>query len=195
MEKTLQERFWEMKFGLLRSFYYYESRLLFWCMALTTFYIFNAFAGILALLEIIPYEWKFVGGAMVALGGSTLEGHKRIKTLRIQKRAMGDCLAEIPYREKDETEKQYRLVKGMREKAERKDEVLFETLDAMCHNKACMTLGVAERYRISALRAFWGWWLPIPYPKDMKPDLEETDGSRMGAIEETIASIHEGHAT
>ena len=168
MEKPLTDRFWEMKFGLLRSFYYYEARLLFWCGALTICYIVETAVIILGLFQLIPGEWKTAVAMVLALVGTTLGGHRRIKTLRNQKRTMGDGLALSPYREKDETEKLYRQVKGMREKAERNDDVLFETLDAMCHNKACMTLGVPERYPISTMRAFWGWWLPIPYPRNIE---------------------------
>ena len=170
MDKPLADRFWEMKFGLLRSFYYYEARLLFWCGALVLCNIIEAIIFVLFLFQVVPGELKSIVTTAVTLIGTNLGGYKRIKTLRIQKRAMGDCLSQLPYREKDETEKLYRQVKGKREKAERKDDVLFETLDAMCHNKACMTLGVPERYPISAMRAFWGWWLPIPYPQKFQPE-------------------------
>ena len=88
---------------------------------------------------------------------------QRIKTLGYQMREMHACLGMMPYREKDETEKLYRSIKGRREEAEQKDDVIFEVLDAMCYNKACKTLGVAERYRITKLQKFFGWWLPLPF--------------------------------
>ena len=169
MEKALTERFWEMKFGLLRSFYYYEARLLFWSGALTFCYIVEAAIVILCLFQVIPVEWKTASATALALVGTTLGGYKRIKTLRRQKRAMGDCLSLTPYREKDETGKLFQKIKNKRESAERQDDILFETLDAICDNKARMTLGVADRYEISGMRAFWGWWLPLPYPKNLQP--------------------------
>ena len=169
MEKALTERFWEMKFGLLRSFYYYEARLLFWSGALTICYIVDAAIVILYLFQVITGEWKTASVTALVLIGTTLGGHKRIKTLRRQKRIMGDCLSRTPYREKDETEKLYQEIKNKREAAERHDDILFETLDAMCDNKARMTLAVTGRYEISVMRAFWGWWLPLTYPKNLQP--------------------------
>ena len=78
-------------------------------------------------------------------------------------RAMHECLGMMPYREKDETEKRYKAIKEKREKAERKDDVVFEVLDAMCYNKANKTLGAPEKYRITRTQKFFGWWLPLPF--------------------------------
>ena len=168
MTRPLRDRFWEMKFGLQRSFYYYEARLLFWCGITVFLSIVETAVAILCLFEVLPGNWRAAIGMVVLLVGTTLQGNRRIKTLRGQKKAMAKCLSKIPYRENDATEKIYRKVKEEREKAELADDVLFETLDAMCHNKACMTLGVPERYPISTMRAFWGWWLPLPYPNNFQ---------------------------
>lgn len=168
MGKSLSERFWEMKFGLQRSFYYYEARLSFWEGAKKICEIANVVILILCLFNVLPGESKIVIGTLLTLIGTTLGGEKHIKTLRDQKRAMGDCLSMIPYLKKDATEQLYKEIKRLRETAEREDNVLFETLDAMCDNKARMTLGVPARYQISAVRSFLGWWLPLPYPKNMQ---------------------------
>jgi len=80
-----------------------------------------------------------------------------------QMREMGACLGMMPCRSEDETEELYLKIKTRRERAERKDDVIFEVLDAMCYNKACKTLGATERWRIGSLQKFFGWWLPIPY--------------------------------
>lgn len=77
-------------------------------------------------------------------------------------RTMRDCIGLMPYREKDETEKRYKAIKEKRETAERKDDVVFEILDAMCYNKACKTLGTPERCKLTAIQKFFGWWLPLP---------------------------------
>ena len=169
MTRSLTDRFWELKFGLQRSFYYYEARLLFWCGITVFLSIVETAVAILYKFEVLPGNWWAAIGMVVLLVGTTLKGTRRIKTLRSQKKAMAKCLSKIPYRENDATEKIYRKVKEEREKAELADDVLFETLDAMCHNKACMTLRVPERYPIRTMRAFGGWWLPLPYPKNFQP--------------------------
>ena len=81
------------------------------------------------------------------------------------------CLGMMPCRSEDETEELYLKIKTRRERAERKDDVIFEVLDAMCYNKACKTLGATERWRIGSLQKFFGWWLPIPYTMNAEMEI------------------------
>jgi len=135
----------------------------------------ECFIGYPAVASMIEGEfgiWIWVR-AIVAVGTFILtlcKATSRLDILNGQMREMRTCLSMLPYRSEDETEELYLKVKTRREKAERKDDVIFEVLDAMCYNKANKTLGVAERLRITPLRKFFGWWLPLPYT--MNAELE-----------------------
>ena len=120
------------------------------------------------------------GQTIVATGSFVMtlcQATSRRDTLLHQMREMGACLGMLPYRSEEETEELYLKIKTRREKAECKDDVIFEVLDAMSYNKACKTLGATERWRISPWQKFFGWWLPIPYTvnaeKDRKNDYED----------------------
>jgi len=117
--------------------------------------------------------WMRSGVAVLSFLLTLCEATQRIKTLGYQMRAMHECLGMMPYREKDETEKRYKAIKEKREKAERKDDVVFEVLDAMCYNKANKTLGAPEKYRITRTQKFFGWWLPLPFTTEAQ--LEEPE--------------------
>jgi len=96
-------------------------------------------------------------------------------------REMHECLGMMPYREKDETEKLYRSIKGRREEAEQKDDVVFEVLDAMCYNKASKTLGAQEKYRITKMQKFFGWWLPLPFTTEAQLEEQGIDAHARSA--------------
>lgn len=107
--------------------------------------------------------WIRSGIAVLSFILTICKATQRIKTLGYQMREMHECLSMMPYREKDETEKRYKTIKEKREKAERKDDVILEVLDAMCYNKASKTLGAQEKYHITTAQKIFGWWLPLPY--------------------------------
>jgi len=156
VNKSLTDRFWEMRHGLQRSYYYYESRRCFWILFLITTKALEFGLGYPAIADLINgksgvWLWIRFGVAVSSFIFTICRGAQRIKTLGCQMREMHECLGMMPYREKDETEKRYKAIKEKREKAERKDDVIFEVLDAMCYNKACKTLGAIERYRITKL--------------------------------------------
>lgn len=171
-----------MKHGLQRSYYYYESRRCFWMLFLIGTKAAEFFVGYPAVASLIDGKqgvWTWIR-AIVATGSFVMtlcQATSRRDTLLHQMREMGACLGMLPYRLEEETEELYLKIKTRREKAERKDDVIFEVLDAMSYNKACKTLGATERWRISPWQKFFGWWLPIPYTvnaeKDRKNDYED----------------------
>lgn len=126
---------------------------------------FLGYPAVVSLIDGKRGVWIWIR-AIVATGSFVLtlcQAASRRDTLLHQMREMGACLGMLPYRSEDETEELYLKIKTRREKAERKDDVNLEVLDAMSYNKACKTLGAVERWRISPLQKFFGWWLPIPY--------------------------------
>lgn len=87
---------------------------------------------------------------------------KTLKVLFARSENRCASLGMLPYRSEDETEELFLNVKTRREKAERKDDVNLEGVNAMSYNKASKTPGAVERWRISPLQKFFGWWLPTP---------------------------------
>ena len=176
MDESLTDRFWIMKHGLQRSYYYYESRRCFWMLFLIVTKAAEFFVGYPAVASLIDGKqgvWIWIR-AIIATGSCILtfcKANSRRETLLCQMREMGACLGMMPYRAEDETEELYLKIKTRREKAERKDDVIFEVLDAMCYNKACKTLGATERWRIGSLQKFFGWWLPIPYTMNAEMEI------------------------
>lgn len=167
-----------MRHGLQRSYYYYESRLHFWVLFLFLTKSIEFLVGYPAVKSLLIGSdcwWNIVLtlGATASFLISFFEAHKRIKTLRIQKRAMGDCLAMMPEADSSGAEDLYAKIKSKRVKAERKDDVILEVLDAMCYNKASKTLGAQEKYRITKTQKFFGWWLPLPFTTEAQ--LEESE--------------------
>ena len=136
------------------------------------------FVGYPAVASLIDGKlgvWTWIR-AIVATGSFVMtlcQATSRRDTLLHQMREMGACLGMLPYRSEEETEELYLKIKMRREKAERKDDVIFEVLDAMSYNKACKTLGATERWRISPWQKFFGWWLPIPYTVNARIDEKE----------------------
>ena len=137
MTRPLTDRLWEMKFGLQRSFYYYEARLLFWCGITVFLSIVETAVAILCLFDVLPGNWRAAIGMLVLLFGTTLKGNRRIKTLRGQKKAMAKCLSKIPYR--------FLIEKMMRRKrfiARSKRSARKQNLQTMCclrHWMQCVT--------------------------------------------------------
>lgn len=167
MNDSLSDRFWVMRHGLQRSYYYYEARRCFWMLFLIPTKALEFWVGYPAIVDLVDgksgvWLWIRSGVAVLSFLLTLCKATQRIKTLGFQMRVMHECLGMMPYREKDETEKLYKAIKAKREKAERKDDVVFEVLDAMCYNKACKTLGAPERCKLNALQKFFGWWLPLP---------------------------------
>ena len=159
-----------MKHGLQRSYYYYESRRCFWVAFLLVSKGLEAGLAYFAWAKSDSRVYSLVGlfGALASSVLTTCKAESRLKTLAQQMRTMRDCLGMMPVRAKDETAELYQLIKKKREQAERKDDVVFAVLDAMCYNKASMTLGATERYKIGFCQRLFGWWLPWPYPVDAK---------------------------
>ena len=168
VDKPLTDRFWEMRHGLQRSYYYYESRRCFWMLFLITTKALEFWIGYSPIADLINGEsgvWLWIRSSVAVLSFilTSCNATQRITTLGDQMREMHECLGMMPYREKDETEKRYKAIKEKREKAEQKDDVIFEVLDAMCYNKACKTLGATERWKLTIIQKFFGWWLPLPF--------------------------------
>ncbi len=129
---------------------------------------FVGYPAVASLIDGKQGVWIWIR-AIIATGSCVLtlcKATSRRETLLQQMREMGSCLGMLPYRSEDETEELYLKIKTRREKAERKDDVILEVLDAMCYNKACKTLGAAERWRITPWQKFFGWWLPLPFTTD-----------------------------
>ena len=171
MNKSLTDRFWKMRHGLQRSYYYYESRLHFWVFFLFLTKSIDFLVGypaVKSLLKGSDYGWNLILtiGATASFLISFFKAQKRIKTLRVQKRTMGDCLAMMPDNDSCGDEDLYAKIKSKRVKAERDDDVILEVLDAMSYNKASKTLGAQEKYRITRTQKFFGWWLPLPFTTD-----------------------------
>ena len=125
--------------------------------------------------------WIRSGVAVLSFILTLCKATQRIKRLGYQMRAMHECLSMMPYREKDETEKRYKAIKEKREKAERKDDVILEVLDAMCYNKASKTLGAQEKYHITKTQKFFGWWLPLPFTTEAQLEGQEDDARARSA--------------
>ena len=186
MDKSLTDRFWEMRHGLQRSYYYYESRLHFWVLFLfltKSIEFLVGYPAVKSLFQGSDYGWNIILtiGAGASFLISFFEAHKRIKILRMQKRVMGDCLAMMPSDDSCGDDDLYAKIKSKRVKAERKDDVILEVLDAMCYNKASKTLGAQEKYHITKTQKFFGWWLPLPFTTEAQLEGQEDDARARSA--------------
>ena len=167
-EMPLHGRFELMRLGLMRSYYYYEARLTFWnsflfaTKALETLLSLSAFAAI-CNPNTSWISYVVAASAFMTFTASWFSATKRITCLTEQKLATKQTQNMLPSCQGEEDEELYKKVKKAREALELRDDVIFECLDAICHNKACVSLGIPERYLIDRWRRVIGRTLPIPY--------------------------------
>ena len=170
-ELPLHERFESMRLGLVRSYYYYEMRLTFWNCYMFLAASMETVLGLSAISVLFNSESLWLKclvsiSAFAAFVAKWFGATKRITCLTEQKLATKQVQNMLPSCAKEEEEggeKLYCKIKKMREEFELRDDVILECVDAICHNKACVTLGVQQRYKLTWWQRSFGRIFPLPY--------------------------------
>lgn len=169
MDKSLSDAFWSMRFGLRRSYFYHEKRVLFWRttlfiahgmeMALNSTaaaFIFNEGKNSLT-------KWFVLLSAIISFIVVWFNAEKRIQINMEKKAKFIDIEDLIPLNECEYTEKLLDDLKRKRRKIERDDDVVLPCVDALAYNDACRSFGKDPIHKLNILERTIGRMLPIPY--------------------------------
>lgn len=170
-EMPLHARFESMRLGLMRSYYYYEMRLTFWSAFMFIAAAINAVLSLSAICALydntaVWVRWLVAISAFMTFVLTWFGANKRANCLTAQKLATKQVQNMLPASEAEEVsggEALYKKVKTAREDFELRDDIILECADAICHNKACVTLGIPQRYVLAWWQRYLGRLLPIPY--------------------------------
>lgn len=173
MNEKLADEFWNMRFGLKRSFFYHEKRVLFWRTALfiaqglemalnstAAAFLFNSNGATVT-------RWIVLLSAIVSGIVVWFNADKRIQMNMEKKARFRDLIGRIPRSEDRYTEDLLDEIEAARIDIERDDDVVLPCVDALARNDACRSFGVPEDRRLNILESTIGRILPIPY--HMKP--------------------------
>jgi len=167
----LEDEFWNLRFGLKRSYFYHEKRVLFWRMAL-----FIAHGAEMALTSTAAAflfnetsksfsQWAVLISAVLSFIVVWFGADKRIQTNMQKKARFVDIEDKIPIKKDAYSEDLLADLKRARRKIERDDDVVLPCVDALARNDACRALGLPEDRKVNFFERTVGWILPIPYNK------------------------------
>ena len=160
-----------MRFGLKRSYFYHEKRVLFWRttlflaqgmeMALNSTaaaFIFNENSNSLT-------KWFILLSAIISFVVVWFNAEKRIQTNMEKKAKFVELEDLIPTSQSEYTEKLLEEIKRRRPKIERDDDIVLPCVDALAYNDACRAVGKNEDRILNFAEKTIGRILPIPYTK------------------------------
>jgi len=171
MDDVLVKGFWDLRFGLRRSYFYHEKRVLFWrtllfiahgmeaaLMSTAAAFLFNDSSKTFS-------QWAVLVSAILSFIVIWFGAEKRIQVNMEKKARFLDLEDRIPIKESDYSEELLEKLVRARRKIERDDDVVLPCVDALARNDACRALGLTEDRRLNVLERIVGRILPIPYKK------------------------------
>lgn len=167
----LENEFWNLRFGLKRSYFYHEKRVLFWRTALfiahgTEMALTSTAAAFLFNENSKTFsQWAVLISAILSFIVVWFGADKRIQTNMQKKARFVDLEDRIPLKKDAYSEDVLADLKRARRKIERDDDVVLPCVDALARNDACRALGVPEDRRLNLFERTIGRIFPIPYSK------------------------------
>lgn len=165
----LKDAFWELRFGLRRSYFYHEKRVLFWRtllllahgmeMALTS----TAAAFLFCESNKTFTQWAVLISAILSFVVVWFSADKRIQINMEKKARFLDLEDRIPANDKDYNDELLEKLKRARLRIERDDDVVLPCVDALARNDACRALGLPEDRKLNFLERTLGRLIPMPY--------------------------------
>lgn len=171
IDATLDKEFWSLRFGLRRSYFYHEKRVLFWRTLL--FVAHGAEAALTSTAAAFLFndacetfsQWAVLISAILSFIVVWFSADKRIQANMEKKARFMDLEDRIPIKKEDYNEDLLMELKRARRKVERDDDVTLPCVDALARNDACRALGIPEDRKLSFVECTLGRILPIPYDK------------------------------
>ena len=170
-DKTIENEFWALRFGLKRSYFYHEKRVLFWQTLL--FITHGMEAALTSTAAAFLFcdssktfsQWAVLVSAILSFIVVWFGADKRIRLNMEKKAKFLELEDRIPVKRESRTEEVLEGLKRERRKIERHDDVSLPCVDALARNDACRALGVPEDRKLSLVERTLGRILPIPYDK------------------------------
>lgn len=165
----LKDAYWEMRFGLRRSYFYHEKRVLFWR---TMLFVANGMEAALtstaaAFLfcdsEKSVAQWATLLSAILSFVVVWFSADRRIQSNMEKKARFSDLEDSIPIDEETFSVEGLEKIKRLRRNIERDDDVVLPCVDALARNDACRAFGIPEDRRLNFIERTVGRLLPIPY--------------------------------
>ena len=168
---VLEKEFWSLRFGLKRSYFYHEKRVLFWrtvlFMAHGTEMVLTSTAAAFLFNENSKTfsQWAVLISAILPFIIVWFGADKRMQTNMQKKARFVDLEDRIPVTKDAYNEDMLADLKRARRKIESDDDVVLPCVDALAWNDACRALGVPEDRKLNFFERTVGRILPIPYDK------------------------------
>ena len=169
--EELKDAFWKMQFGLRRSYFYHERRVLFWRTVLFVAQGMEAALGSTAAAFLFNEngssltKWLVLASAIISFVVVWFDASKRIQVNMTKKARFADLEDRIPFNEDKYSEALLEEIRQVRRKIEKDDDVVLPCVDVLARNDACRALGVPEDRKLSFVERTIGRLLPIPYDK------------------------------
>lgn len=170
-ESKLADEFWNFQFGVRRSYFYHEKRVLFWRTALfvshgvETALTSTAAAFLFSGAGKAFSQWAVLISAALSFVVVWFCAEKHIQANMEKKARFADLEDKIPLKEEDYKEETLNRLRRERRKIERDDDVILPCVDALARNDACRAFGLPEDRELSLYERTVGRILPIPYRK------------------------------
>lgn len=166
--KELTKEFEDLKFAFTRSQIYYEKRATFWSAVSVTSQVAElllsssafvaAVSGFPSVIAAVTLVSSLIGVLALAFKSTS-----RMRRCFAQRNAFSDLMKMLPVDPADGTKELLREIRDKRLDVEKNDDPILECLDAICHNKACISIGLEPEARLSWFESWFGRFLPIPY--------------------------------
>ena len=168
-DDKIENDWWYMRFGLRRSYFYHEKRVLFWRTllflahgieaALTS----TAAAFLFSEGSRTATQWAVLVAAILSFVVVWFGAERRIQSNMAKKAGFATLEGKIPLGREKWTAELLEEIRRERVEIERDDDVVLPCVDALARNDACRSLGIPEDKRLSFVERTVGRVLPIPY--------------------------------
>ena len=168
-DETIDREFWNLRFGLRRSYFYHEKRVLFWRVVLflahglETALTSTAAAFLFCESNKSVTQWLVLVSAILSFVVVWFGAERRIQINMEKKARFLDLEGKIPAKKDRYSEELLDELCTERRNIERDDDVVLPCVSALARNDACRALGVPEDRKISFIERTIGRILPIPY--------------------------------
>ena len=166
---TIENEWWKMRFGLRRSYFYHEKRVLFWRTLL--FFTHGIEAALTSTAVAFLFcegsrtvtQWAVLVSAILSFVAVWFGAEKRIQANMAKKAGFAALEDRIPPQREKWTAELLEEIRRARIALERDDDVVLECVDALARNAACRSFGIPEDKRLNFFERTVGRILPIPY--------------------------------
>ncbi len=171
LKEDMEKKLWDLRFGVKKSYFYHEKRVLFWT---TLLFISQGTEAVLTSTAAaflfhdageVFSRWAVLISAILSFVAIWFGANKRVRTNMEKKAIYLDIENELPRNAGELSEEVFRRLKTKRLKVELTDDVVLPCVEALARNDACRALGLPEDRRLGIVEKTIGRILPIPYTK------------------------------